>query len=137
MDVPMELRVDVLLPVPDGGKVPDSPAVFARAPAAAASGFAAPAVVVLAEASAAAPAIAAPANTAAIASAPLDPPVFDATRRVIGVGVGAVWRFRTRGSGEKASPWRVVTPKVTPESSPSSVERVFFKHLFQERTAAT
>ena len=75
MDVPMELRVDVLLPVPDGGKVPDSPAVFARAPAAAASGFAAPAVVVLAEASAAAPAIAAPANTAAIASAPLDPPV--------------------------------------------------------------
>ena len=126
MDVPMELRVDVLLPVPDGGKVPDSPAVFARAPAgcapaAAASGLAPPAVVVLAEASAAAPAIAAPANTAAIASAPLDPPLFDATRRVIGVGVGAVWRFRTRGSGEKASPWRVVTPKVTPaEVCPSS-----------------
>ena len=112
MDVPTderELRMD-RVPV-----AASPPAGFASA--AAASGFAAPRPVVLA-ASAAAPAIAAPANTAAIASAP--PPSVDDARRVIGVGVGAVRRLRTRGSGEKASTSRVLDPAAPADVSSSN-----------------
>ena len=96
----MELRVDVLLPVPDGGKVRTrqlcSPAPPPAPPPASPPRGRRPRG---GERGGARHRGSRQHRRHRIRAA--RPALFDATRRVIGVGVGAVWRFRTRGSGER------------------------------------